>query len=223
MASKKQLYNLDSIIQKNDLTVSYCSVDPKTNKEIFIKGINPGAGSFTDIFKKEFLTKSYKLSQKIRSDLILTPLKLINTTKEFLIIYPYLDQEIWQPLSKDIFRTNNKYFIKQICLIIDHLHECNLVHCDIKLSNFMYHRKTQKIILIDLDFISKNQSKCNAIIKGTSEYITPDIIKNDIIDKTADYYAIGISIEKIYINDQVSMIKGCSTTKDFEIFKEFRV
>ncbi|MCF6349178.1 MAG: protein kinase [Flavobacteriaceae bacterium] len=202
MASKKQLYNLDSTIQKNDLTISYCSLDPKTNKDFFIKGINPGVGSFTDIFKKEFLTKSYKLSKKKRSDLILTPLKLINTKNEFLIIYPYLDSEFWQPLNEDIIKTNYKYFLRQICLIIDHLHECNLVHCDIKLSNFMYNKNTKRINLIDLDFISENQSKCNAIIKGTSEYITPDIIKNDIIDKTADYYALGISLEKIYMNDQ---------------------
>ncbi len=198
MASTKHDYTLDNIIQSNDFTISYRSFDKKTGQTVFIKSVHSNIGDFTDDFKIEHLSNSFKLAKTIKSNLILSPIKLQKIKNNILVVYPYLDSSIWEPLTEKIFLSDCIFFLKQICFILDHLHECNLVHCDIKLSNFMYNKSTRKIILIDLEFITEHQSKCNAIVKGTADYITPDIIKNDIIDNPADYYALAVTLEKLY-------------------------
>ena len=196
MSQMIQNYELITQLSANDLTESWYALNHNKNKYCYIKTINKTSDIFNYKFKSDYLLKSYLLQEKLNISSILTPSGIKHEKEDLLIEYPYLNENIWVPLSEKYLNDNLSDSIIQICNILDLLHEHDLVHCDIKLSNFFINKINRQILLTDLEFIAPNNSKPDAILKGTLGYIAPNIKHNDLVDKSADYYALGILLER---------------------------
>ena len=106
--------------------------------------------------------------------------------------------------------------IKECAKAIQILHNIDIIHCDIKLENFLYSEKDNNkycIKIIDFGFIKKNKTIVNNLF-GTPDYIPYDFyssrykeqkytitIKNDI-------YALGIMLLKLLLNNNNNIIKN---------------
>ncbi len=89
--------------------------------------------------------------------------------------------------------------IKQLCSTLYYLHQSNYIYYDLKLENILVSENNYKpvIKLIDLGF-AQNIFKMNEnVIRGTAEYIAPEILRKDNYDYRVDLYSLGILLYKI--------------------------
>lgn len=93
-----------------------------------------------------------------------------------------------------------KNLIKQMTYGIDHIHEKNICHCDIKLENFIYNfdKKNDKldnikVKMIDFEF-SRQFSKEEYITgrRGTPSYAAPELMKFNKYNHKVDIWSLGI-------------------------------
>lgn len=120
--------------------------------------------------------------------------------------------------TKYIHSINNIYYeyiktrgskiniLYQMCLALQELHSYNIVHCDIKLNNMLYHTESRNhkyIILFDFDgskyLENKKIIQVNTFI-GTTGYTSPEM-EDCIISKKGDIYSLGVSMLELWIGN----------------------
>jgi Nif-specific regulatory protein len=81
-------------------------------------------------------------------------------------------------------------------MIVDYIHILDIVHSDLKLSNFGINLTAEnfKIKLIDLDFLMKSNQHPEAKIFGTPDHIAPEILKNRKVTIQSDNYSFGVML-----------------------------
>jgi transcriptional regulator with GAF, ATPase, and Fis domain len=130
--------------------------------------------------------------------------KVLSASKKHLengklfIEYPHLDASIWQQLNAELFLSNLDSLLPQVCIIIDYIHLLGLVHCDLKLSNFLIRNAGRDFALklVDLDFLCEANSHPHAKVIGTPDHIPPEIRSNERIVVQSDNYSLGVSLKK---------------------------
>ena len=92
--------------------------------------------------------------------------------------------------------------IKQICSVLFYLHQSNYIYYDLKAENILILEKENVpvIKLIDFGFAAKVFENENFAIRGTPNYLAPEIIKNESHDHRVDLYAFGVLLYKIVYN-----------------------
>ncbi len=77
---------------------------------------------------------------------------------------------------------------------VQFIHSKNLVHCDIKLENFVCDLVSGKNALVDLAFAcSQYLNKCDTA-KGTPGYLAPEVINHNEFSVKSDIFALGKSL-----------------------------
>lgn len=84
----------------------------------------------------------------------------------------------------------------QMCLAIAYLHKHHIVHCDLKLENWLYEtdEDTSKLKLIDFGF-SKVWDETNALHQscGSLAYVAPEVINQNYTTK-CDMWSLGVIV-----------------------------
>ncbi len=80
----------------------------------------------------------------------------------------------------------------QICDILEYLHSRNLIHGDLKPSNFKLTRNIFSVKILDFGLARKTSSQDPTSTSGTLEYIAPEVWLGEKIDHRADLYSLGI-------------------------------
>lgn len=95
-----------------------------------------------------------------------------------------------------------KEIIIQICSVLYYLHQSSYIYYDLKPENILAAEIDGKIVikLIDLGLASHIWSGFDKTIKGTAEYIAPEILKEESHDHRVDLYSLGILIYRIVYN-----------------------
>lgn len=188
-------YQFSELIADNALWQSWLAVNLRTAKKCFVKipkdNHTVGIEGINSIF-----ARSYAAQGLIRSRRILTAREKHRENGKLLIEYAYLSPKLWKPLSPwDLLCDDNKLLV-EICILADYLHSLDLVHCDLKLSNFLVRNtgKTPNVLLADIDFLCKCGTNPNAKILGSPGHIAPELATNDRILVQSDNYSLGISI-----------------------------
>lgn len=122
--------------------------------------------------------------------------------------------------------------ITQICSALFYLHQSDYIYYDLKPDNILV-KKTEGeplVKLIDLGFAEKNsleQDKLNSTeyVRGTAEYIAPELLKKEKYDNRVDLYSLGIILYRIVYkkfpfdtNNELKIYKA-HLEKDF-VFKK---
>ncbi|EAR84156.1 Serine/Threonine kinase domain protein (macronuclear) [Tetrahymena thermophila SB210] len=103
--------------------------------------------------------------------------------------------ELYQYLKRDgrFTESRTKFYIAQLILALGHLHSKNIIYRDLKLENIVMD-STGYICLTDFGLAKKiiHQQQIATTFCGTAEYLSPEILKGDGQDFTADWWALGI-------------------------------
>jgi len=95
--------------------------------------------------------------------------------------------------------------IMQMCSALEHLHDCGIIHKDIKSENILVSNGGD-VRLIDFAIAEKLRFRlCRALarrttrIQGTRTYIAPEQIKGGQLDVRTDIYSLGITIYEMLV------------------------
>ena len=172
-----------------------------TFKKKSFKGYKEAAAKFLRVMCKQEVEIMCRLHHPNIVTLIAhikTPFTIILEYAKFGSVHDYLKDEN-KPLTEEMM----KKWLKEAALAIEHLHEQNLLHRDIKASNcLLFDGMTLK--LCDFGITRElEHSQSTSSMKGTHRYLAPEIIVgNDegraIYSKPADIYAYGLLVLEIY-------------------------
>nr|QBK91438.1 MAG: putative serine/threonine protein kinase [Pithovirus LCPAC302] len=81
--------------------------------------------------------------------------------------------------------------LHQIIVGLKYLHSKGLIHRDIKPENIMLDQNGI-IKIVDFDFLTDDQFECRKC--GTPHYISPEILKKEIISGKTDLWSLGVTL-----------------------------
>jgi len=89
--------------------------------------------------------------------------------------------------------------IKQLSMALYYLHLSNFIYYDLKPENILVTVSDRKPIikLIDLGFAQCIVKNKEPVIRGTAEYIAPEILKNEKHDYRVDFYSLGMVLYRL--------------------------
>ena len=113
--------------------------------------------------------------------------------------------EYWKTLKRKQRTTFVLEFLNQLKPIFDHLNQSEIVHCDLKPSNFLIEQKGDSFQVHLLDFglsirrseIEENKQRKLLFPLG---YAAPELLLNhlDLVDQRTDIFALGIVLWRLY-------------------------
>jgi len=210
-------FRFESLLAENGLCQSWKVFNLQTKRPSFVKTPTPDSELGADR-QQSILRTSY-----LRQSGIKTP-RIVSTTSQviegaFLFIeYPYLSADRWTPLTESSFARHFDAVFHQMCILVDYLHLLGLVHCDLKLNNFLLceNDATPVLRMIDLDFLSTAEIPPRAMVFGTPEHIAPEITSNDVILPQSDSYSLGVAIRNCQ-----DLLLSETTTERVDSLQEF--
>ena len=112
----------------------------------------------------------------------------------YYYIYEYIDgvNLTNYMLHNKLTESTIKHIFIQIVHGVHHIHQLNIVHCDLKLDNIIITKnKNIKLIDFDLSIISANDFMSDQVF-GTLNYIAPESYDLCIYSKKSDVWSMGI-------------------------------
>lgn len=92
-----------------------------------------------------------------------------------------------------------KEILKQLCTVLYYLHQSNYIYYDLKPENILVsvNLNSTQIKLIDLGLAEYLPNQNEHVIKGTAQYIAPELLKKEPHDFRVDLYSLGIILYQI--------------------------
>jgi serine/threonine protein kinase/tetratricopeptide (TPR) repeat protein len=106
-------------------------------------------------------------------------------------------------------------FLQQISSVLFYLHQSNYIYYDLKPENIIAYGKENnfEIKLIDFGLAATFSPEIKNKM-GTAEYISPEVVKDEVVDHRSDLYSLGMVLYKIVYNKL-----PFSKTKEIDIYK----
>lgn len=86
-----------------------------------------------------------------------------------------------------------KFYLAEVILALEHLHELNIIHRDLKPENVLLD-SSGHCVLTDFGFAKEDVltgESCSSFC-GTLEYMAPEVVKKNKYGKLADWWSVGI-------------------------------
>jgi serine/threonine protein kinase len=105
--------------------------------------------------------------------------------------------ELFEKIAEPNYRMTEpeaKRYIRQICDALQHMHENNIVHLDIKPENILFESKTSpNVKLVDFGLASKlDPDEVVKVSSATVEFAAPEIVEQDSVGFSTDMWAVGV-------------------------------
>lgn len=84
----------------------------------------------------------------------------------------------------------------QVCRVLQYIHSRGFIHYDVKPHNIRITPEGQ-IKLMDFGLIGEARGEGQLMVRGTPEYIAPELIRGDPADHCVDLYSLGVSLYEI--------------------------
>ncbi|KRX02465.1 Protein kinase-like domain [Pseudocohnilembus persalinus] len=112
-------------------------------------------------------------------------------TNIYLVLDYIPEGDLFNHLQKQkLFQEEQaKFYIYQICLALNYLHENNIIHRDIKPENIMVQNNMLK--LSDFGWSIYTEQSRNTFC-GTLDYISPEIVNGQKYDSSIDLWSVGV-------------------------------
>gem|GEM_PF-123622 len=188
-------YDISNLLSETSFCQTWQARNRAAGRTCLLK-ITP-TGDATDVaVARGLLKQSYVNQQRLRSSRIITAIDRFSESGRLLVEYPFLNPERWSPLTDEMLARDFVSLVSAMCVLTDLLHLHKLVHCDLKLSNFMVRvgGDMSDVAMIDLDFLSQDGTRPQARVFGTEHHIAPEILANDRITLQSDNYSLGVSL-----------------------------
>ncbi|HWW59732.1 MAG TPA: serine/threonine-protein kinase [Thermoanaerobaculia bacterium] len=83
--------------------------------------------------------------------------------------------------------------IVQIASGLHHIHHQGIIHLDLKPSNILVD-ETGKAKIMDFGLAIESRQVLDRQIRGTLQYMAPEVLRQDRVDSRADLYALGMTL-----------------------------
>ncbi len=112
--------------------------------------------------------------------------------------YPYFTMEYFAGKKITDFFDGKNWdalydVILQIASGLHHIHQCGIVHLDLKPSNILVSDDGIAKIM-DFGLAIESRQVFDRQIRGTLQYMAPEVLKQDRVDSRADLYALGMTL-----------------------------
>ncbi|MEJ2103435.1 MAG: protein kinase [Ignavibacteriaceae bacterium] len=153
--------------------------------------------------------KEYFILRKLEHPFIIKPFGLGTVVhkeeeKDIEIDSPFITLEYFNGVellkSEEINKESIlKEIIKQICSVLYYLHQSKYIYYDLKPENILisFNSSNPEIRLIDLGLAEYSPSPLEYEIKGTAQYIAPELLKKENHNHSVDFYSLGIMLYRI--------------------------
>ncbi|NP_001007110.2 striated muscle preferentially expressed protein kinase [Danio rerio] len=146
---------------------------------------------------KQTIIKEYEILKSLRCERIMALHEAYITPRYLVLITEYCSgKEILQNLIDRFCYSEDDVvgFIVQILQGLEYLHNCKILHLDIKPDNIMV---TNLNVIKIIDFGSAQRfnplslQQCSRYL-GTLEYMAPEMLKGDLVGPPADIWSLGV-------------------------------
>lgn len=193
-------YRLLRRIAQTEYSESWESQEEKSGRIFFLKYYNGFTGGNGKRIRAT-IEKSARLQKKLRVPVFLTCSEKVVCNGNPVYVYPYKPEPRFLEMTKELLRQTYPESLIRICLLLDLVHGLGLVHCDIKLENFLYDTENNRILLTDFEFLAESNSDPKSGIIGTPGYIAPEIRQNRAILPQSDNYSLGRVLAECFDTD----------------------
>ncbi|WP_414581729.1 tetratricopeptide repeat protein [Scytonema sp. PCC 10023] len=165
-------YQIIKELARGGFGVTYLAKDTQSsNSPCVVKKLNPQNADI-ETAKTLFQREAQFLSYLQQNRQIPKYSNYFEEDEEFYIVQEYIEGKSLDKLLEQLW-TKPKVidFLREILLILKHLHQINIIHRDIKPSNVIRRDKDNKFVLID--FGSVKQLEPRYFSKGSSQYQLP--------------------------------------------------
>jgi Nif-specific regulatory protein len=83
--------------------------------------------------------------------------------------------------------------ILQIASALHHIHHLGIIHLDLKPSNILV-SESGKAKIMDFGLAIESRQVLDRQIRGTLQYMAPEVLRQDRVDSRADLYALGMTL-----------------------------
>jgi serine/threonine protein kinase/tetratricopeptide (TPR) repeat protein len=158
------------------------------------------------------IIKSYEIGTAVHVD----DESGIQTGSTF-ITFEYFDSN--ELLKSELIKSGEflREIIIQICSALYYLHQSRYIYYDLKPENILVALNNSKplVKLIDLGLAEYSPHMENYSIKGTAQYIAPELLKKEAHNHSVDLYSLGMMLYRL-IYSQFPF----QTNSEIEIYKE---
>ncbi|MDX9857560.1 MAG: sigma 54-interacting transcriptional regulator [candidate division Zixibacteria bacterium] len=190
-------YDLIERLSETPISEAWLAVHRSTGRKCFLKLSRPDSPLGGQV-AAERLYHSYQQQRILRSRLLITAKSRGFFEGREFAEYPWLDDAHRQVLTTATFWRRFPESLTGICAAVDLLHSLGLVHCDLKLSNFLVSSddNAASVRLIDFDFLMPAYADLERRIVGTYEYMAPEITAGERVSPESDNYSIGVLVRR---------------------------
>ena len=191
-------YRITALIGQGGMGVVYAAVDTRLERPVAIKTLAPKL--LNDPHARSRFLQEARSQAKIEDDNVLNIHQVDEVDNVPFFVMPLLKGEtLFQRLSRNKpLRTDETIRIGQeIAHGLAVAHACGLIHRDIKPSNIWLEERTHRVKILDFGLARsiesnerEHQTECG-IVLGTSEYMSPEQARCQLIDPKTDQFSLG--------------------------------
>ncbi|KAJ2938572.1 hypothetical protein O0L34_g13070 [Tuta absoluta] len=196
-----QVYQIhpDEVLGSGQFGIVYGGLHRRTNRPVAIKVID----------KLRFPTKQeaqlkneVAILQAVSHPGVVSLERMFETPERIFVVMEKLSGDMLEMiLSHDKGRLDErttKFLVAQILVALKHLHEKNIVHCDLKPENVLLSTETDRLPQVKLcDFgfarIIGEKSFRRSVV-GTPAYLAPEVLRNKGYNRSLDMWSVGVII-----------------------------
>lgn len=191
-------YHIEDIIGKGGMAVVYLAVDPRLNRRVALKILNPLLGE-DDRFRQRFVLESRTVASMDHPNII--PIYEADSAADgtLYIAMRYVDGPDLRRLFYDrgpmpVSQVNRIF--AQVAAALDTAHAHDLIHRDVKPANILIAGHTEGDHAYLTDFgITKHRTSISGLTQtdqfiGTPRYMSPEQINKEHIDGRCDQYGL---------------------------------
>jgi serine/threonine protein kinase len=194
-------YQIEELIGQGGMSSVFKANDPNLKRVVAIKIIHEHLSSdpgFVSRFEEEAAAVAH-----LRHPNIVQVHDFNNEDGVYYMVMEFIPGETLQRHLKRLNQADRSMpledvveYMASICEASDYAHDRGLIHRDIKPANIMLSVHKQAILM---DFgiariVGGQQHTATGAVVGTAQYMSPEQIKGEQLDRRSDIYSLGVSL-----------------------------